>query len=238
MIRLSVPNRHPLTQSTPKEKTNMANDYQNSESFKQGSVRTYGTATNVLIETWSQIYGEALTLQSSQPKRRYLEAVDRFADQLGKKKGDQLLDLLRKEETITPEVSGLADEIVEQKVAQTNAAGRRDIDDVSPNLCKKVIENAIRSRASEEADDIVSVLLWDVLRDAMKELAPLVGWSSPARVGPNGNFSRKWQYVCEMCDDSMTYEGPGLQVINTRGPAPEFPIGPGKLRIRVNKNFY
>ena len=217
---------------------NMASDYQNSESFKQGSVRTYGAATNVLIETWRQIFSETLNLQASQPKRRYLEAVDRFADQLGKAKGDQLLDLLRKQEEKTPEVKGLATEVQEQKEAQTNAGGRRDIDDVSPNLCKKVIENAIRARANGDAGDTVDLWLRDVLRDAMKELAPLVGWLSPARVGANGNFSRKWQYVCEICDESGTLEGPGLRLINTSGPVPEFPIGPDNLRIRVNVNLY
>lgn len=216
----------------------MASDYQNSESFKQGSVRTYGAATNILIETWGKIYGEALTLQASQPKRRYLEAVDRFADQLGKKKGDQLLDLLRQQEVTRPEVKGLVTEVEEQKEARTQNSERRDIDDVSPNLCKKVIENAIRARANGEPGDTVDLWLRDVLRDAMKELAPLVGWSSPARVGANGNFSRKWQYVCEICDESFALEGQGLRLINTSGPVPEFPIGPGNLRIRINMSLY
>jgi hypothetical protein len=102
----------------------------------------------------------------------------------------------------------------------------------------QMIRLSIKDLSLSDEKNIVDLLLGDVLRQAMRGLAPKMGWTSPARIGLNTNFLRLWQYVCEISDASSGPLGAGIRIINTRGPVPQYPLSPGNLRVRVDKDIY
>lgn len=190
----------------------------------------------MLQEVWASNFGEELVLRAVDPRPRYEEAVSRVAERMVRQESDDFINELFEKEAEMPDVGGVTDDVQGEAIAKKDGAVNRDIDDVTPNLCKQMIRDAIQDLASKEDDEIIDLMLWDVLRLAMWRLAPNMNWPSPARVGANANFPRLWQYVCEICDRVSSFDEDAMRVINVRGKVPEQPFGPGALRIRMQKD--
>ncbi|CDZ35601.1 Hypothetical protein NGAL_HAMBI1145_29260 [Neorhizobium galegae bv. officinalis] len=72
------------------------------------------------------------------------------------------------------------------------------------------------------------------MRPVMAKIAKHMTWSSPLRVGENRHFPRTWQWLWEASEATRVDDGYGIRLINTRGPVPQWPAGPGDLRVRLD----
>ncbi|MBY3294492.1 hypothetical protein HFO10_00705 [Rhizobium laguerreae] len=203
------------------------------DSFKLGSVKTYQKAVRLMRETWEAVLGEPLKLHSAQPLAQFTEALERFSVVMKRSKSQatQLENSLQSRASEDPALEDLLNETLVATPEARSALIARDMDNIPPRLCLDAIWAVAIEKA---AGDEVTIPLDDFLRAVMVRVAKEMNWSVPLRVGQNRHFARAWQWLCEVSESSWIDEGYGIRILNTRGPIPAWPQGPGDLRVRID----
>lgn len=202
--------------------------------FMRGSVLTYQKATRLMREIWERTVGEPLVLGARQPLARFEEALACFDAKLKQQTSEsrELEKTLLSGAESDPAVDDLLRDTLNGTADARRTALDRDMDIVPPRICTK----AILATAKEKAGgaEVVTLSLREFLRAVMAKIATEMEWSTPLRVGDNRHFPRSWQWLWEVCEASYVDDNYGLRVINTRGPVPNWPSGPGDLRVRID----
>ncbi|TCL88895.1 hypothetical protein C8J38_12015 [Rhizobium sp. PP-WC-2G-219] len=201
--------------------------------FKLGSVMTYKKAIRLMSESWEAVLGEPLVLQSAQPLAQFTEALERFTAVIksSKTQPSELEKSLQGGASEDPALDDLLKETLRASPEARSALIARDMDLIPPRLCL----DAFWAVAIEEAaGSEVTIPLDAFLRGFMARVATEMNWTVPLRVGQNRHFPRTWQWLCEACESSWVDENYGIRILNTRGPVPAWPRGPGDLRLRID----
>lgn len=209
-------------------------DFIDSLHFKQGSVMTYKKTVRLMGDTWLRVVGEPLILNTTQPLAQFQEALQRYSDMLSSKTtaSGKLKPALTQDAKEDPAIDDLLSDTLEVPANEWKKVVDRDLDAVPPRVCTA----AIRATAKEkvENDEITIVPLNEFLRLVMTKIAAEMDWQTPLRVGDNRHFPRSWQWLWEVCEESYVDDDYGMRIINTRGPVPTWPSGPGELRVRLD----
>lgn len=202
--------------------------------FKQGSVMTYKKTVRLMCETWLKVVEEPLVLVSTSPLAQFQEALQRYSDLLSGKSevSGRLKPALIDGAKDDPAVDDLLDETLGVAPGEVRKVVDRDMDAVPPQVCLKAIWASASERAHGE--EIIILPLKEFLRSVMAKIAVEMGWQNALRVGHNRHFPRSWQWLWEVCEESYTDDDYGIRIINTRGPVPAWPTGPGELRVRLD----
>lgn len=209
-------------------------DFNDSPHFKLGSVMTYRKTVKLMGATWLRVVGEPLILNKTTPLAQFLEALQLYSDMLSAKTkaSGQLKPALIQNAKEDPAIDDLLSETLEVSAKDWKKVLDRDLDAVPPRVCTL----AIRAIAKEavQNDSITVLSLREFLRQVMAKIAAEMGWPTPLRVGENRHFPRSWQWLWEVCEESYIDDDYGMRIINTRGPVPAWPSGPGELRVRLD----
>jgi hypothetical protein len=202
--------------------------------FKLGSVMTYKKAVRLMGATWFRVVEKPMHLTSTTPLAQFQEALHLYANMLSVNSNlfGRLKPELIKDAKDDPAIDDLLSETLESTANEWKKVVERDLDAVSPRICMSAIRATIRE--SVESDAITIVSLRDFLRQVMLKIADEMEWPSPLRVGENRHFSRSWQWLWEVCEETYIDDDYGMRIINTHGPVPSWPLGPGELRVRLD----
>lgn len=209
-------------------------DSNDSPHFKLGSVMTYRKTVNLMSATWLRVVGEPLILNQTTPLARFLEALQLYSDMLSAKTkaSGQLKPALIRDAKQDPAVDDLLGETLEVSAKDLKKVVDRDLDAVPPRVCTAAIRDT--AKGAVENDSITVLPLREFLRQVQTKIAAEMGWPTPLRVGDNRHFPRSWQWLWEVCEESYIDDDYGMRIINTRGPVPAWPSGPGELRVRLD----
>ncbi|WP_324185618.1 hypothetical protein [Endobacterium cereale] len=195
---------------------------------------TYKKTVRLMCETWLEVVEEPLVLVSTSPLAQFQEALQRYSDLLSGKSevSGRLKPALIDGAKDDPAVDDLLDETFGVAPGEVRTVVDRDMDAVPPQVCLKAIWATASERARGEG--IIIVPLKEFLRSVMAKIAAEMGWQNALRVGDNRHFPRSWQWLWEVCEESYINDDYGIRIINTRGPVPAWPTGPGELRVRLD----
>lgn len=209
-------------------------DHNDSPHFILGSVMTYKKTVNLMSDTWLTVLGEPLILCSAGPRARFLEALQHYSRMLASKTraSVQLKPALIRDAKQDPAVEDLLIETLEVSSKEWTKVVDRDLDAVPPRVCTGAIRTT--AKGAVENDSITILSLRDFLRQVMVRIASEMEWPTPLRVGENRHFPRSWQWLWEVCEETYVDDDYGMRIINTRGPVPAWPSGPGDLRVRLD----
>lgn len=209
-------------------------DFSDNQQFKLGSVMTYRKTVKLMGNTWLRVVGEPLILTKTTPLAQFLEALQLYSEMLSIKTSvsSQLKPALIEDAKQDPAIDDLLSETLEVPAKDWKMVVDRDLDAVPPRVCTAAIR-AI-AKGAVESDSITVVSLRDFLRHVMAKIAAEMDWPTPLRVGDNRHFPRSWQWLWEVCEESYLDGDYGMRIINTRGPVPAWPSGPGELRVRLD----
>lgn len=200
--------------------------------FLQGSVKTYKKTVRLMTDTWLRIVGEPLVLNSTAPLGQFQEALLCYSEALKVSESGKLKPALISGAKEDPAIGDLLSETLDVPEVEWKKVVDRDLDAVPPRVCTAAILATAREKARR--DEVTILPLKDFLRHVMAKIAVEMNWQTPLRVGENRHFSRSWQWLWEVCEETYINDDYGMRIINSRGPVPAWPSGPGELRVRLD----
>lgn len=200
------------------------------EIFIEGSVKTYGAATNLMIKAWLDVVGEPLPELPKFPKERFKAVLELFAEKLRENADSRLTSAVVDAARGDPEVSGLLD----ATLLKSRGPGK-DIDDVTPNVIMRAIYDVVAKHV--DGDKGIDVPLDAFLRDVVRIVMSEMGWTGRINVGVNQNYPRLMRWMLEAEADlkkvptgqafiKIMNAGGGGRVAARLGP-------PSSLKVRI-----